>query len=196
MDKRVVENKANLVSPIVRHRIQDSLFYKQHLHLTNELTIVPVVVDFVQYVGGTDEGGRPAPFLCCLLRLLELQPSDEIINIYLTQNGYNEFKYLTAMALLYCRIVADAHTVYRLHDQYILDYRKLRVQRKVPRFVNDQPVHFDLEFMDSWVHWLVLRELVVDVTLPYLGPRSVYGVAPRVFVESEGEESEYVSDSD
>lgn len=201
MDKRVVENKAHLVGPIVRHRIQDSLFYKEKLYLTNELSIVPVIIDEVRFVGGTDQTGRPSPFLCCLLRLLELEPSPSIIRILLKQNGYNEFKYLTALALLYCRLVYDAREIYALYDEYIGDYRKLRTQLKSPKFEKDLPVHYSIIHMDEWVDLLVEDERVVDLTMPYIGPRRLYverGEADvRVYGGEESEESDsYESDSD
>lgn len=198
-DKRNVQNKAHLVEPIVRHRIQDSLFYKQHLYLTNELSIVPVIVNHVKYVGGTDATGRPSPFLCCLLRLLELEPPHNIVRLYLAQNGYNEFKYLTALALLYCRMVEN---IYPLYDEYIGDYRRLRLRLRSPKFVEDLPVHYTIIHMDEWVDQLVENERVVDIIMPFLASRQVMidrgDAVPREYgiSESEPEESEYESDSD
>lgn len=199
MDKRVVENKAHLVGAIVRHRIQDSLFYKEKLHLTNELSIVPVIVNQVHFLAGTDQTGRPSPFLCCLLRLLELEPKAAIVRLMLKQNGYNEFKYLTALALLYCRLVYEGKEVYALYDEYIGDYRKLRVQLKTPRFENSLPVHYDVIHMDEWVDSLVVEERVVDLTLPYIAPRKVYvdrGEADVRVYGGESEDESYESDSD
>lgn len=202
MDKRNVVNKAHLVEHIVRHRIQDSLFYKQHLFLTNELTIVPVIVTHVKYVGGTDANGRPSPFLCCLLRMLELEPSPEVVELYLRQNGYNEFKYLTALTLLYCRMVSGPQTIFKLYDEYVADYRRLRMRLKLPLFVNDLPVHYKVTYMDEWVDLLVENERVADVALPYLAPRHKLELRGEVAVREYGasdsnqELSEYESDSD
>lgn len=202
MDKRTVVNKANLVEPIIRHTIQDSLFYKQHLYLTNELTIVPVIVNQVHYIGGTNSIGRPSPFLCCLLRMLELEPESAIIALYLRQNGYNEFKYLTALTLLYCRMVTTPKMVFEMFDEYISDYRRLRLRMKVPEFVNDLPIHYKVIHMDEWMDSLVENERVVDLAIPYLPPRQLlvqkgevearqYGVS-----DEEVSLSEYESDSD
>ncbi|SGZ47793.1 CIC11C00000004546 [Sungouiella intermedia] len=202
MDKRNVLNKAHLVEPIIRHTIQDSLFYKQHLYLTNELTIVPVVVNLVHYIGGTNSSGRPSPFLCCLLRMLELEPDQDIISLYLRQNGYNEFKYLTALTLLYCRMVAAPKAVFTLFDEYIVDYRRLRFRLKLPQFVNDLPVHYIVIHMDEWIDSMVENERVVDLALPYLPPRQMLvqkgEVDPRQYAVSEDEASlsDYESDSD
>lgn len=202
MDKTTVLNKAHLVESIVRHRIQDSLFYKQHLYLTNELTILDTIVAQVHYIGGTDAGGRPSPFLCCLLRLLELEPLPEILELYLLQNGFNRFKYLTALALLYCRLVLKPPAFYTVHDQYIRDYRKLRMHLKLPVITNTAPVHYKLIHMDEWVDLLAEDGRVVDLIMPYMAPRQSYvekGEAqPREYgVTDELEDlSDYVSDSD
>lgn len=204
MDKRNVANKAYLVEPIVRHRVQDSLFYKQHLHLTNEKSLLQVIVDHVKYIGGTDSSNRPSPFLCCLVRLLELEPSEEIVELYLTQNGYNEFKYLTSLTLLYCRMVLREGKFYLIYDRYIKDYRRLRVSIKVPDFVNGRPIHYRIKHFDEWADELVENERVVDIKLPYLAPRLIYAergeATLRTYDVESDEESEeedsYVSDSD
>lgn len=202
MDKSNVLNKAHLVESIVRQRIQDSLFYKQHLFLANELTILETIVAHVHYIGGTDAGGRPSPFLCCLLRLLELEPLQEILQLYLQQNGYNQFKYLTALTLLYCRLVQKPSAFYALYDQYITDYRKLRVALKLPDFSHAVPVHYKLTYMDEWVDRLAVEDRVVDLILPYMAPRQSYiekGEAePRQYLVTDEleAESDYVSDSD
>ncbi|RKP32828.1 PRP38-domain-containing protein [Metschnikowia bicuspidata] len=209
MDKRNVFNKAILVEAIVRHRVQDSLFYKQYLHLTNEQTILPVIVEHVDYIGGTDSNNRPSPFLCCLVRLLEIEPSPEVIELYLTQNGYNEFKYLTALALLYSRMVTGKD-FFNMFDRFITDYRKLRFMLKQFQLVNGVPVHYLIKYMDEWVDDLIEQERVVDIKIPYLAPRSSFvergEVSPRTYgdveetneaqADDENELSAYESDSD
>lgn len=203
-DKRNVVNHAHLIEPIMRHRIQDSLFYKQHLHLTNEATIVPVIVEHVKWVGGSNSIGKPSAFICCLLRLLELDLSEEILTVYLEQMGYNEFKYLTAMTALYVRLVKTSAEVYEILDPYYTDSRKLRFQLKTPRFDDQKlPIYYEIKHMDEWVDSLIEQERVVDIILPRLVPRQVLVekqlVKPRTYhIENEDaeESSEYESDSD
>lgn len=204
MDKRNVLGKAHLVEPIVRHRIQDSLFYKQHLYLTNELTLLEMVVQHVHFLGGTDTVGRPTPFLCCLLRMLELEPLQDIIDLYLTQNGFNEFKYLTALGLIYQRMVMLSEKWYLLFDASIIDYRNLRVKFKSPKLTDGLPLHYGLMTMDEWVDMLNEQERVVDLIMPKLVPRRrlvdegilmsrSYEVSDEETKESE---DNYQSDSD
>lgn len=207
MEKWKVSEKASLCEPIIRHRVQDSLFYKQHLHLTNEQTILSVVVTHVQYIGGTDSNNRPSPFLCCLVRLLEIEPSSDIVELFLTQNGYNEFKYLTALAIIYSRMVNGAG-FFHLFDRYITDFRKLRYQNKQPQIVNGVPINYSIKHMDEWVDDLINEERVVDIKIPHLGPRLLYverGEAnTRDYGEADTEQpsieefdsSDYESDSD
>lgn len=171
-DKRNVTNKAYLIEAIIRHRIQDSIFYKQYLYLTNEATIIPIIIDQVKYIGGTDANGRPSPFLCCLLRLLELDPSQDILNIYQNQLNYQEFKYLTSIVLIYYRLTLNNHMVYNLLDDYYQDYRKLLFKLKVPEFDDKNlPIKYRLTYMDEWVDDLLTKERVIDIQLPRLLPR-------------------------
>ncbi|EGW35257.1 uncharacterized protein SPAPADRAFT_130731 [Spathaspora passalidarum NRRL Y-27907] len=210
-DKRNVLNKAYLIEPIIRHRIQDSIFYKQHLYLTNEATILPIIVEHVKYVSGTDSSGRPSPFICCLLRMLELEPSKDMIDTYLTQLGFNEFKYLTALALIYVRLVYSSDVVYKTFDPYFQDARKLRVKLKSPIFNEVKlPIGYSLTYIDAWVDELLTRERVVDIILPRLVPRIKFvesGVLPprQYYIDIEQANSDngdavsddsYASDSD
>ncbi|EAZ63783.2 hypothetical protein PICST_52656 [Scheffersomyces stipitis CBS 6054] len=211
-DKRNVLNRAHLIEPIVRHRIQDSLFYKQHLHLTNEASILPVIIDQVHYLAGMDSSGRPSPFICCLLRLLELEPSMEIVQTCLDQLGYNEFKYLTALMLIYIRLVGSSDLVYTTFDKYLSDFRKLRTKLKSPIF-NEKglPINYRLTYFDEWIDNMLLQERVMDIILPRLTPRRnlvekglleprTYAVRDEIEEEevdqSKNSDDEYESDSD
>lgn len=203
-DKRNVVKKAHLIEPIIRHRIQDSIFYKQHLFLTNELTILPVIVSNVHSIFGTDATGRPSLFLCCLLRLLEIEPLKPVISVYLNQLGYNEFKYLTALMLIYVRLVYSSEEVYVIFDEYLSDYRKLRVKLKSPTFTDSMiPIHYALTYVDVWIDDLLTKERVVDIILPRLVARQILVdrgvIAPRKYLvdsdEDEGASNDKGSDS-
>lgn len=211
-DKRYTINKSNLIEPIIRHRIQDSLFYKQYLYLSNEATILPIIIEHVHYIGGTDSSNRPSTFISCLFRLLELEPSKEIIKTYLTQLDFNEFKYLTALTLIYIRLTYPSQEVYSIFDQYFQDFRKLRIKLKTPVFDSQKlPIHYKITFIDEWVDTLLVNERVIDLMLPRLIPRTTLvergQLAPRQYyidisdeeekdAGEEEEEDDYESDSD
>ncbi|EMG49749.1 prp38 Pre-mRNA-splicing factor 38 [Candida maltosa Xu316] len=208
-DKRYTQNKGNLIEPIIRHRIQDSIFYKQHLYLTNEATLLPVITNHVHYISGTDSSNRPSPFISCLFRMLELEPSKEIIDTYLTQLNFNEFKYLTALTLIYIRLVYKSEDIYRLFDPYFKDFRKLRVRLKNPMFDSMQiPKHYKISYIDEWVDELLTNDRVIDLILPRLVPRISLVekgiIPPREYYIEQGEtkneddddDDDYESDSD
>lgn len=172
-DKSNVIRKAYLVEPIIRHRIQDSLFYKQYLYLTNEATILPIITSLVKYIGSTNANGKPTPFVCCFLRLLELEPSRDIIEMCLHQLGTKEFKYLTALIMLYIRVVWSNEDVVTTLEPFYSDCRKLRFQLKSPIMVNGMPVLYKLSHMDVWCDELLNKERVVDLILPRMVPRHI-----------------------
>lgn len=182
-DKRITTNLAHTVEPIVRHRILDSIFYKRYLYLTNELTVLPIVVQHVHFVAGTDSVGRPSPFLCCLLRLLELEPSAEIVQICLEQP---HFKYLTALMLAYVRFAAnmsESRRCFEVMEPFYRDYRRLRF-RQPPQVVDGRTVRFRVGFVDEWVHQLLTQERVLGLRMPRLKSRWALedeGLPPRVY---------------
>ncbi|RLV96198.1 Pre-mRNA-splicing factor 38 [Spathaspora sp. JA1] len=211
-DKRNILNKGYLIEPIIRHRIQDSIFYKQYLYLSNEATLLPIITEHVQYISGMDSSGRPSPFICCLLRMLELEPSSDMIDTYLTQLGFNEFKYLTALTLIYIRLVYSSEIIYEKFDRYFQDFRKLRIKLKSPIFNEVKlPITYGLTYFDEWVDDLLTKERVIDIILPRLMPRIKFvenGVLPprqyHIDMTEENqdpdsnvsEEDSYHSDSD
>lgn len=219
-DKRKALNKSYLVETIIRNRIKDSIFYKQHLYLTNEQTILPVIITHVKFINGLDSNNRPSPFICCLLRLLEINPSNDIINLYL---NHTEFKYLICLTLLLIRLTKKSVQVYSILDNYWTNYSKLRVLLPTPEFINGVPVNYTLSYMDKFVDELLRNERVVDLILPRLEKRNrlvdkgligerVYHVTSIELLkeaiseqeegeeaeneEEEEEEEEFVSDSD
>lgn len=197
---------ASLVEKIVRDRIVEGVFYKQHLHGTNEATILPVIVTHVDYIGGTDSQGKPLPFLCCLLRLLEIGPSEKVVfDVYMDQLGSKEFKYLTALVLVYLRLVLLLARVYLVLEPFYLDYRKLRLRLKTPQFDPEThlPIHYKLTHIDELVDELLLKERVVDIHLPRLVPRTTLlergEVEPRQFAVVPDDDlgsSDFASDSE
>lgn len=203
-DKRRTLNKSYLVEPIIRNRIKDSIFYKQYLYLTNEQTILPVIVNQVKYIGGLDANNRPSPFLCCFLRLLEINPSNDIIKLYLSRF---EFKYLVCLTLMVIRMTKKSVDIYTIYDNYLTNYSKLRYLLPSPEFVNGIPVNYGVTFMDQFIDDLLKKDRVVGLILPRLDRRTklvengliserVYHVTSLDQEEEEEAEEEFVSDSD
>ena len=149
----------------------------------------------MHYIGGTDSSNRPSTFISCLFRLLELEPSKEIIKTYLTQLDFNEFKYLTALTLIYIRLTYPSQEVYSIFDQYFQDFRKLRIKLKTPVFDSQKlPIHYKITFIDEWVDTLLVNERVIDLMLPRLIPRTTLvergQLAPRQYYIDVSDEEE------
>ena len=73
-----------LVEKIIRERIYESLYWKEECFGLNAETILDRAVE-VDSVGGTFANQRPVPFLCLLLKLLQIQPTTEIVDAYIEQ---------------------------------------------------------------------------------------------------------------
>ena len=154
-------NPQFLIEKITRLKIYECDFWKQHCFGLNEETILEKAVD-IKYIGGTfGHLGRPTNFLCLVQKLLQLQPDMEIIKEYIEQT---DFKYLTALAVFYMRMVGKATDVYTALEPLRTDYRKLRV-RKLQGWA--------ILHMDELVDKLLTENLVLDLALPRLPVRSM-----------------------
>ena len=165
-------NPQFLVERVIRARIYDSPYWKHDCFGLTAATLVDRAAD-LQYVGGTYGMLRPSPFLCLLLKMLQLAPEREIILEYL---GATELKYLRAVAAMYVRLVFRSVDVYETLEPMLRDYHKLRFR--------DQSGNFCLSHMDEFVDQLLTEERVCDLILPRLTRRDVVeeheGLRPRI----------------
>ena len=152
-------NPQNLVEKITRLKVYNSQYWKEQCFgLTSELLVDKAIA--LKYIGGTYAGNnKPTPFLCLVLKLLQLQPEREIILEYIRND---EFKYLRALGAFYLRLTGKAEEIYNYLEPLLNDYRKL--------------IHRDLKgwevtYMDVFVDQLLHEELVCDISLPHLSKR-------------------------
>lgn len=156
-------NPQYLIEKIIRSRIYDSKYWKEHCTLLTSALVLEKAVDDLRYVGGTYGGNvKPTPFLCLLLKLLQIQPQKEIIYLYINQP---DFKYLRALGAFYLRLVGQAGEIYCKLEPLLKDYRKLRFM--------DKSQKFDLIHIDELVDNLLREERVCDIALPRITKRSV-----------------------
>ncbi|KEP61158.1 UNVERIFIED_CONTAM: pre-mRNA splicing factor, putative [Hammondia hammondi] len=155
-------NPQTLVSRIIRRKIYESVFWKEQCFaLTAETVLEPCVG--LTYVGGTYGGKRqPAPFLCLVLKLLQIQPEPEIILEFIKQE---QFKYLRAVGAFYLRLVGRACEVYTHLEPLLADYRKLRLRLADGKFT--------IVCMDEFVDDCLRKTNFLDVDLPVLPKREV-----------------------
>ncbi|ODV93688.1 hypothetical protein PACTADRAFT_29245, partial [Pachysolen tannophilus NRRL Y-2460] len=135
-------NPIFLVEKIIRERILDSIYWKRHCFNLNLLTFINKAAD-LELIGtyANTNNTKPTHFMCLILKLLQLSPSEEIIVYFINQK---DFKYLTCLGLLYARLTMDSLKIYELLEPFYNDYRKLRYKNP---HGSVELIHMD-EFVD------------------------------------------------
>lgn len=151
-----------LVEKIVRERIYECMYWKERCFGLTAESVLDLAVE-LDHVGGTFGNQRPTPFLCLLLKLLQIQPSLPVVHEYIVQE---DFKYLRALGLLYLRMVLSSVEVYRVLEPYLADRRRLRL--RLPSGC------YALAHMDEVVDELLTKDRVFDIILPRLTKRAVH----------------------
>lgn len=157
------------VERIVRQKIHDSLYFKTACFGIN-------AADFCDRAAAcTAVGGlvhaRPTDFLCLVYKLVLIAPSSDIV-VEMLRQPY--FKYLTAAAAVYIRLLYNPLLVHQLLEPLYADYRKLRC---VGRDGAQR-----LLCVDELVDALLTQERFFDLLLPTMPARAKLervGLGPR-----------------
>ncbi|KAJ3075674.1 hypothetical protein HDU98_007231 [Podochytrium sp. JEL0797] len=155
------QDPQNLVEKIIRTRIHESVYWKEHCFALTAETIVDKAID-LHYIGGQFGMQKPTEFLCLTLRLLQLQPERSIIAVYLQNEDH---KYLTALAAFYIRLTFKPVDCYNYLEPLLLDKRKLRMR--------DPQGNYYLSYMDEFADNLLRNDRVCEIILPRITKRSV-----------------------
>lgn len=151
-----------LIEKITRERIYACRYWKEKCFGVDAETVVDRAGELKWAGGSFGAQQKPTPFLCLLLKLLQLQPSEPIVRAYIDAE---EHKYLRLLGAFYYRFAFPAKQVYPLLESLLSDFRKIRVQRRDGTF--------ELRRMDELV-WVMLREeRVFDVIMPRMTKRRV-----------------------
>ncbi|KDN40426.1 PRP38-domain-containing protein [Tilletiaria anomala UBC 951] len=165
-------NPQFLVEKVIRARIYSNNYWREQCFALTAESVIDKALD-LKYIGGTYGPQIPSPFVCLLLKLLQLQPQKEIILEYLTAD---EFKYLRALAALYVRLTFPSMEVYEVLEPMLNDYRRLRYR--------NQGGCYTITHMDEFIDDLLTQERVCELILPRLTRRDVLeeseGLAPRI----------------
>ncbi|XP_043277442.1 pre-mRNA-splicing factor 38 [Venturia canescens] len=155
-------NPQYLVEKIIRSRIYDSKYWKEECFaLTAELLVDKAME--LRFIGGVFGGNvKPTPFLCLILKMLQIQPEKDIIVEFIKNE---EFKYVRALGALYMRLTGTSLDCYKYLEPLFNDNRKLRHQNKQGQY---ELIHMD-EFIDN----LLREERCCDVILPRIQKRHV-----------------------
>lgn len=184
-------NPALLIDKIIRAKIYACAYYKESCFALNAKTIIDKAVE-LKSIGGTFGGSRkPTPFLCLLLKLLQINPDKEIIRKYIEQEDY---KYLRALGCFYIRLTGKPKEIYETIEPIYNDYRKILLRNSDSSLM--------VSHMDELVEDLLHKEIMFDLALPHLPKRHVLEdqmiLSPRVsaldgtlqFEETQIEENE------
>ncbi|EDQ93067.1 uncharacterized protein MONBRDRAFT_5319 [Monosiga brevicollis MX1] len=150
-------NPQFLVEKIIRTRIYDTLYWKEHCFALTAETVIDKAVQ-LDHIGGVYGGSiKPTPFLCLTLKLLQLAPDKDIIYAYIAAK---DFKYLQALGVFYLRLVGTAKECYSYLEPFLEDFRKLRHMKRDGQY--------ELMHMDEFVDQLLREDRVCDIILPRL----------------------------
>lgn len=154
---------------LIRTRIFASRYWKEECFALNAETLVDKAVQ-LQYIGCTYSGSRrPTKFVCLLHKMLQMNIPKEIAVEFLKTSDY---KYLTALGLMYLRLTEKNQEVsqlllqvYDLLEPFYNDNRKLRLR--------DSKGSFSIVYMDEFVDQLLNAEIVLDIVLPRIQRRQI-----------------------
>jgi len=155
-------NPQYLVEKIIRSRIYDSKYWKENCFaLTAELLVDKAME--LRYVGGVYGGNiKPTPFLCLVLKMLQIQPEKDIVIEFIKNE---DFKYVRALGAYYLRLTGTSLDCYKYLEPLLNDYRKIRTQKR--------DGNFELSHMDEFIDQLLHEERVCDVQCPRIQKRSI-----------------------
>jgi len=155
-------NPQYLIEKIIRSRIYDCKFWKEECFaLTAELMVDKAME--LRYIGGVFGGNiKPSPFLCLILKMLQIQPEKDIVVEFIKNE---EFKYVRALGAFYMRLVGTSLECYKYLEPLLVDGRKLR------RLTREG--HYELTHMDEFIDDLLREERVFDIIMPRIQKRIV-----------------------
>ncbi|KAI6655814.1 Pre-mRNA-splicing factor 38A [Oopsacas minuta] len=155
-------NPQYLIEKIIRTRIYDSRYWKEDCFgLTAELLVDKAMA--IDHIGGTfAQNVQITPFICLVLKMLQIQPSKDIIVEFIRRSDY---KYVRALGAYYMRLVGTSVDIYKYLDPLYIDYRKMKYKNVEGKFV--------LTHMDEYIDDLLNEERVFSILLPRLQKRWV-----------------------
>mmetsp|Transcript_18200 Transcript_18200/g.47459 ORF Transcript_18200/g.47459 Transcript_18200/m.47459 type:complete len:408 (-) Transcript_18200:342-1565(-) len=153
-------NPQYLVEKIIRSRIYDSLYWKESCFALTAESIIDRATE-LKYVGGVTSGLiKPTPFICLVLKLLQIQPDKDIVLEYIASS---DFKYLRCLGAFYLRLVGTSIDCYTHLEPLLKDFRKVKRMKRDGGF---ELIHVD-EFVDE----LLTEERACDIILPRITTR-------------------------
>ena len=174
MSKNTSLQNLNLLEQILRNKVFNCLYWKENCFGLTSETIIDKILE-LKYIGGINtSSNQPTNFICILVKLLQLNPKEEIIDEFLSDP---ELKYLRAITAVYIRFVYPPAKVYSKLEKLYCDYKKLIMLNKENKF--------EIIHMDELIDILLNEDFIFDISLPKIVKRNI--------LEEKGELKPYVS---
>lgn len=171
--KSTAAQNISSVELILRNRVFNSYYWKEKCFGLTSETIIDKILE-LKYIGGMNHSSnQPTDFICLFIKLLQLNPSEEIIDEYLSDP---DLKYLRALTALFIRFAYPPYKIYTKLEKLYCDYKKLVILKSKGYAI----IH-----MDEYIDQLLNDEHIFEISLPKIPKRSV--------LEENGELSPYVS---
>nr|AFK44820.1 unknown [Medicago truncatula] len=183
-------NPQNLVEKILRSKIYQHTYWKEQCFGLTAETLVDKAME-LDHLGGTYGGNRkPTPFMCLVMKMLQIQPEKEIVIEFIKNDDY---KYVRILGAFYLRLTGSDTDVYHYPEPLYNDYRKLR--RKLP------DGQFALTHVDEVIDELLTTDYSCDIAMPRIKKRwtleSLGALEPRQSaLEEDFEEEEENEDNE
>jgi pre-mRNA-splicing factor 38A len=151
----------HLIDTITRHKIYNSVYWQQYCFGVNLVTFV----DRSQHITGI--GGlyghmkQPCDFYCLFLKLLELEPSEQVIEFFLSTRAW-QMKHLRMLAAMYVRFAYPPELVYITLEPFLCHYNQIAVLRDSG---------YEVQHFDEVIHCFLKDKFWCGITFPPLTPR-------------------------
>ncbi|CAI5491223.1 unnamed protein product [Closterium sp. Naga37s-1] len=130
----------------------------------------------LDHFGGTFGGNRkPTPFMCLILKMLQIQPEKEIVVEFIKNSDY---KYVRLLGAFYLRLVGKPMDVYQYLEPLYNDYRKVRRKLESGMFV--------LSHVDEFIEELLTLDSSCDIALPRIPRRWTLEAAGQLELRKSG----------
>jgi len=155
-------NPQNLVEYITRQRIYDSPYWKESCFGLTTTDVATRAATQLKAIGGMyGATSKPTRFMCLLLKLLQIQPDEDVVAEFIHSE---DFLYVRALGAFYIRMTGRPLDIYNLLEPCYRDYRRLRMREPKGWFVLG---------MDEWIEILLKKDRVCEIALPRLPKRIV-----------------------
>jgi pre-mRNA-splicing factor 38A len=149
----------NLMEYITRQRIYDCRYWKEECFGLTAADVLEKATKLTCYGASFGGNSQPTKFLCLVLKLLQIQPPQDLMDSFVQTE---EFKYVRALGAFYKRLTARPADVYETLEPLYTDYSKLRY-----RDVTEWKLHT----MDQLIHQLLHDDRVCGISLTRLPSR-------------------------